>query len=178
MHINNYTPLYVTYRCSNCGNIVIVAHIVHENNIATNGDTIVWQGSSNDFDDKLRGKTEIKPNEKIKKIYAEREKGIYRSAEFDCKCDCCGFREPWSRMCYYNYDVIAGSILPLGILITIISFPVGIWVLSSEAVYCFARYLHRYLIEKKIKKMPISSLPYLSLTPEDAVRISIEKYNN
>lgn len=177
MDVSKYIPIYITYQCSKCGKVISTAHVVRDVITAANGDTIIWQGKKEDFNDNLNGKNEIETGRRIKKIYAEREKGLYRLAEFNCKCKNCNHREPWARMRYYKYDAIFGSALPFGILLTIVAFPVGIWILGAVALYLLIKHLHRYFIEKKIDKLPALSLPYFSVLPQEPIELFKNKLN-
>lgn len=177
MEISKFIPLYVTYQCSKCGKMVINTHIVKATIIATNRDTIVWQGSKDDFNDKLKEKNEINFNKKIAKIYTEQAKGLYRLAEFNCKCNYCNHREPWSKMRYCTYDTIFSVLLPIGALITIVKFSIGIWILGIELLYFVLKHLHRYFIEKKIRRLPIISLPSFSLQLQESVQIFKNRLN-
>jgi hypothetical protein len=177
MELNRFIPLYVTYRCSKCGNTVVTNHIVRETTTATNNDTVVWQGTKEDFNN-MDGKKELEPGRKIKKILAEEEKGLYRLAEFNCKCGHCNHVEPWSKMRYYIFDAIFGTFLPFAILLTLIAFPIGIWLLGVEALYISIKHLHRAFMENRIKQLPKLSLPCISLLPQESVELFKNKLAN
>lgn len=177
MELNRFIPLYVTYRCSKCGNTVVTSHIVRETTTATNNDTVVWQGTKEDFNN-MDGKKELEPGRRIKKIFAEEEKGLYRLAEFNCKCGHCNHRESWSKMRYYVFDAVFGTLLPLAILLTIVAFSIGIWLLGVEAIYLSIKHLHRAFMEKRIKKLPKLSLPCISLLPQESVQLFKNKLSD
>lgn len=174
MEVKNYIPIFVTYQCSQCRKIVTTKHILQETITVSSQDTIVWQGASTASSNE---KKEIQPGKKLNRVLEEQKRGLYRIAEFDCKCPNCSHREPWSQMRYRFLDIIMGSILPIGILFTIILFSFGIKILGVVLAYLLLKRVHRAIIEKNIRLLPQQSLPYFALTPEESVALFYQANN-
>lgn len=175
MEYNKFTRLYVTYSCSKCGNTVVTSHIVRETTNVSNDEKIVWQDSVSQT---RKNDEEAEVSRKVKRIFKEEEKGRYRLAEFDCRCSNCNHREPWSKMRYYIFDVIFGSILPFAILLTIFVFIVGVCLLGIVALYLFIKVIHRIITEKRINNLPVMSLPCVSLKQQESIELFNMKKKN
>lgn len=172
MEVKNFIPLFVTYKCTQCRRTVTTKHIVQETIPVSSQNTVVWQESPNHSVSSSE-KSKIQHGRKLAKIYDEQEKGLYRLAEFDCKCPHCSHREPWSKMRYRITDTIFGALLPFGVLFALILFPVGISLLGIVVAYLLIKRIHRSIQEKEIRRLPQQSLPYFALTKEE----SIDLYN-
>ena len=68
-------------------------------------------------------------------------------------------------MRYNIFDVIAGCIIPFGILLAFVDLSVGITLLGIVGGYLVLKCLHRKYCESKIKQLPQNSLPIISLDP-------------
>ncbi len=159
MESKRYTPIYLAYNCSACGKLVKKKQIIQETVYVAGKDAIVWEGDSINSN----GTKPIEHGRKIKKILNEAERNCYRTAEFNCTCDACNHKEPWSKMRYNLFDVIAGCILPFGILLSFVAWQVGLVLLGIVGAYLGIKYLHRRCCEAKIKALPKPSLPIISI---------------
>ena len=157
------TPIYLAYTCSSCGKLVKKGHMVVESIYVDSKSSIVWEG-----DPPTPNSTKpIEHGKKIQKILAEAERHCYRTAEFNCSCDACNHQEPWSKMRYTLFDTIAGTMLPIGILLAFASWIAGLTLLGMVGVYLLIKYWHRSSMELQIEELPPKSLPTISLNPED-----------
>ena len=159
MESKKYTPIYLAYNCSACGKLVKKKQIIQETVYVSDKDSIVWEGDSGN----ASGTKPIEHGRKIKKILNEAERNCYRTAEFNCSCDACNHKEPWSKMRYNLFDVIAGCILPFGILLSFVAWQVGLVLLGIVGAYLGVKCLHRRYCEEKIKALPKHSLPIISI---------------
>ena len=168
LEVVNLITLFVTYKCSLCKKTVTVEHIVQERISVSTRDAVIWQNTANNIPS-LNEKSKIQYSKKLTKIYNEQKKGLYRLAEFNCKCPHCSHREPWSKTRYRIPDTIFGAVLPFGILLTLIAFPIGISILGLVIAYLLTKQVHRAIIEKRIHQLPQQSLPHFALTKEKAM---------
>lgn len=170
MEVMNLIPLFVTYKCSLCKRTVTVEHIVQERIPVSTQDTVIWQDTTSNSPS-LSEKSKIQYGKKLTKIYYEQKKGLYRLAEFNCRCPHCSHREPWSKMRYRIPDTIFGVVLPFGVLLTLIAFPIGISILGIVVAYLLIKQIHRTIIEKSIHQLPLQSLPHFALTKEKSMNL-------
>lgn len=170
MEVKNYIPLFVTYKCTQCRKTVTTKHIVQETITVSNQNTVVWQESPN-HSVSSNEKSKIQQGRKLSKIYEEQKKGLYRLAEFDCRCPHCSHREPWSKMRYRITDTIFGALLPFGVLFALILFPIGISILGIVTAYLLIKRIHRSIQEKEIRRLPQQSLPYFALSKEESIKL-------
>ena len=168
-------PLYVAYQCSKCGKVNCKVHVVSDDSDVAANDIIIWQGKKEDFNDNLNEKNIIKTNKKIKKIFAEQKKGLYRSAEFDCRCENCNNKEPWSKMRYRNWDTIFQLLLFITVILLITSTVAAVGTLCAAVLCLIIKFSHRHYNEKKIRKLSTLSLPCFSMTPRESADLFMNK---
>ncbi len=97
MEMKRTVPFYVTYTCSKCGNEVKTLHFVQESITVTEQNTMVWEDKSGNTNDIVDNKKKVEFDKKVNKIFKEQQEGLYREAEFNCKCNNCNHKEPWSK---------------------------------------------------------------------------------
>lgn len=170
MEIINKIPLFVTYRCTQCSKMVTATHLLREKVTVSDKETVVWMGSG-DRPEAPAGKRRVQMGKLLTKIREEEKKGSYRSAAFSCRCPHCGHREPWAKMRYLIPDMICVLISPVGAILTLAVFPVGISILGVAAACILAKRIHQSVQEKKIRRLPQQSLPHFALSQEESVRL-------
>lgn len=163
VEVSKFAPIYITYRCSRCGSIVTARHIIKET-VNLGNEAYVWENNEsstyNDMIDRFR---------KLKRIFDESCREIYRSAEFDVKCPHCGKREYWSKMRYTRGDIVWGGFSPIVLLLFFVaifgdSVPFGVVLMCLHISYIVIRLVHRKFIESKIKTLKKEYLPVIALS--------------
>ncbi len=108
---------------------------------------------------------------RLNKIIKEAEQGKYRTACIVCKCPVCGHVEPWAKLAFAEFETVLLSFVLVATFIAACAFSqdmlaltiaicAGVFVCAVWFLYKFFRYNY---LERKIKELPVKSLPTLIL---------------
>ena len=152
-------PLPIAWKCSRCGSDCYEWHTIQQQSIS--------------YFDAANAKAETRKalNQDIEYAYAAIEARVYSRLGLSCSCSKCHHIEPWARMRYKKIDT--ATLIPLffslicatntdSLVLAIISWSI---VAIVAAWFLIIRPINTSIMEKRIKQLPIDSLPRIEEPP-------------
>lgn len=172
-------PIYVTYVCSKCNHVNCIEHHISESRSSQTSAMVFLERAKDKMSDKAIDASKKALKNRILKVSEERKNGIYRTAEFSCRCSNCKNKEPWSKMSYYLIKKVLSKLLIVAVMIAAVFLLGELYNMALQVGIVYAALFimtHIYFIcntsimQKKISLLPEKSLPLISMDKEDILK--------
>lgn len=166
---------YTGYRCSKCAKRNVFQHKVCVIGCAETNDPYVSAGTRLHLENLAEIQAKYRLQARVEAILQEQKNGVYRTAEYNYKCSRCGHKEPWSRLRFTTWKIIAPIVGLFGFIGVLFALSVGP-ILALAALAALAAVIgvpfivHRILVhfrERKIAELPQDARPVLTLDPNE-----------
>ncbi len=144
------------YRCSKCKKITYFQHVIKETSV--NSIYGIWHSrKTNQANlDSVKSSASLALRLRVQNITKESNSNIFRSAEYNCRCEHCGHREPWAKMRFGLFELIASEIV-----LRFSCVSVAILLFAKEwlwSLICSITVIALYLLYKLLKKCIVTKL--------------------
>ena len=152
-------PLPIAWKCSRCGTDCFEWHTVQQQSVS-------YFGAAS-----ATAETRRMLQRDVEYAYMAIADRDYSRLALGCSCAQCNHVEPWSRMRYKSYDMTALIALFVSLIIATNTDALVLAIISWSVVaiaavwFLIVRPLNTSIMEKRIKRLPVDSLPRIEEAP-------------
>ncbi len=178
-------PLYLAYRCSQCGNINYAKHMITESRDVSRHGTLHFKSTTQSMKEASLENAREAMGQRLTTIFEEAKEHKYRSAEFNSECSKCKNKEPWSKLRYTAIETILGFMTILAIVF-LIAFLINKEYLGAICLvggsgailglWSFIKHSLRSKTEKLISELPPDSLHILALSESELFELANQRF--